>query len=508
MEEYVEDLTGRKFLLINPSEYVQSRVDHAFVGSKFASVTIEQGHVGQKVATIMKDGFSETINTISYDIETGEPDWIVTQASGEKMVVTDKKVHNLYQVEGEIKEGEQIQPSGVYRPMIRVDEDVALYTSWGELQYIRKGGVLVVLGEKDIYGIQKDEFEGSYNIVKEEDGKALMSENLQKVDTPTQKPTIFLSVAYPHDDKQNQKLLKEIIKYVNSNGLRAINIKKIDPTNTELLSEISKAIETSEGVLSLAFNKGDGHTSPFVQIEGAFAAAMGLSSLMIVPEGVKREGVLFDDGKANIIEIQDSKSLYSKQNKGLLDALDNFIVEIYKRASNKLTQEELLRFKKDLSSDESEKAQTRLLDFIKKRYSVKNANFDLKDIYVKRPTQIKAIVVEEGGTFKTKDGEVFLQKGDFLVNDKDGEVYGVSRENFEARYVKVENQKDVYLTKIIPTIAKKEGDMTEVCQLIDMEDKYSMSAERFEQGYLPLEDFILNNCNFQEIEDSALQELE
>ena len=87
---------GEQYLVIDSLEYVKQRMDSAFVGSKFAGITARKGYVGEKVKTIMKNGLTETVNVVTYDAETGEPDWVVTQESGEQMVVTDKKFKSLY----------------------------------------------------------------------------------------------------------------------------------------------------------------------------------------------------------------------------------------------------------------------------------------------------------------------------------------------------------------------------------------------------------------------------
>ena len=483
---------GEQYLVINPQEYVKHRTDQCFVGSKFSSITARKGYVGEKIKTIMKNGLTETVNVVTYDAETGEPDWVVTQESGEQMIVTDKKFKSLYQTEP-VAEGEVIKPSGKYRPMVFVDENVCLKTSWGEMQYIKKGGVLVTLSSDDIYGIQETEFFGSYTVIYDVDGTQMLEENLSKTADTKKMPTVFLSVAYPYDSKEDQAFMKEVIQYVNSKGIKAINVKKIEESNINLVNEIINCLQKCDGVLSLAFNKGENRTSPFIQIETALAQSLNLTNLMIVPDSVKKEGMLFSDnvdGKIQIIGY--GKSLFDESNSHIRKALDELCEEIASRYSFQIEKSDLAQFRSGLFDTEKvDETKNNIVQFLKNFYKV-DEDINLNNIFVKRPTKIKAVIIEEDGDYETKNGTTKLKKGDFLITDIDGKVYSVGKKEFEMRYMKANGEENTYVSKLIPTIAHKKGDNVEVCAMSDMADKYEMSKERFAMGYQSLQDYIID----------------
>ncbi len=504
-KEYVMH-EGEKYLVISPASYCREHSYNAFVASKFAKITARKGRVGEKVDTIMKNGLLETSNVVTYDPSTGEPDWVVTQESGEQMIVNDTKFKNLYHLNQEVKEGEKIKPSGVHRPMIWVDENVAFKTNWGEMQYIRKNGVLVAITQDDIYGIQKEEFLGSYNFVKEENGKESLEKNLSKKSF-IRRPQIFLSVAFPYDNLNDFNFMKQVVERVNAKGIKAVNIKKIDDKNVNLVNEIKSALEESEGILSLAFNKSNNSTSPFIQIETALASALNLETLMLVPDTVEKEGMLYEDNvDGNIETIKKDADLYSQENKEVLKLLDGFIEKVLNRYDMKLNDKDLAKFKSAFMSGEK---RDELLNYLKSFYNVKENGFDLDDIYVKRPFEIKAFAVDKDGFYNTQDGKVFLKKGDFLVCDIDENVmpYSIKKEDFKARYITVNGKKDTYITKFIPTVAKEKGDKMEVFGLINTSDKYQMDKNRFILGYQSLKEYILNLQNYNEIDDEYINEL-
>ncbi len=499
---------GEKFLVVEDSvQYCKNLEKYFFVGSKYASITAEQGKVGQKVETIMKNGMHETVNIVSYDTATGSPDWIVTQASGEKMVVNDTKFKSIYQMPKDMKEGEIIKPNGLYRPMVLVNENIAIKTSWGETQFIKKGGVLVVMASNDIYGIQKDEFLASYNIIDNENGFTLLNQNLAKK-PEMRKPKIFLSVSYPYDNEGNMQLLQQVVQYLNTKGLTCINVRKIEDSNVNLVNEIKNALEDCEGILSVAFNKGKGETSPFIYIGTAMGAYLNLPTCMIVSQDVEKNGMLFEDNGTNVKEVQNDNDLYSEENKELIKNIDEFVEEVVKRYNLKLDEKDLIKFK-NAFIDGNKNDRDALLSFLKNFYNVQDKYFNLEDIYVKRPFQIKAFVVENDGFYTTQDGQVFLRKGDFWVSDIDDNIlsYGVTSENFNARYLKVNGKENTYISKYVPTVAKNIDDKVEIYGLINPDDKYRMNKNRFEQGYKSLKDYILDFAFQSEYKEENIQEL-
>lgn len=126
---------------------------------KFAKVRAMQGKEGQEVVTIMANGLQETKNVVKSD-EKGNPDWIITNPSGEQYIVPDKKFRQRYDVE---KEKDGVYPS-VYSPIdaLQIKEDISFTAPWGETMNIKQGGYLVVTNPNDIYGIQEPEFKETY----------------------------------------------------------------------------------------------------------------------------------------------------------------------------------------------------------------------------------------------------------------------------------------------------------------------------------------------------------
>ena len=484
---------GKQYKVINPKDYVIANRDKMFTAYKVANVTARKGKVGEVVETVMKNGMRETKNIVSYDPVTGEPDWVVTQANGEQMIVTDSKYRSLYYV-ADAEPGQEVTPVPLNRPMLELDENVCFMTSWGEMQYINAGGVLVTLSSNDIYGIQQEEFERTYKTLSDVDAKPIFDENIQIVNE-SNKPKIFLSVAYPYENEQNQKVLKEVVGYLSSKGITAVNVRKIQESNVNLVKEIASTLEKCEGILSLAFNKGQNKTSPFIHIENSLASTMNLSNIMIVPLEVDKDGMLFDDNNDATIDINANKSLYDPENTEVLKAIDQFIEQVVKRFQLKIKDKDLARFKSGLLNiDKSEQTREQIASFLKAFYQIKDIDFSMKNVFVKRPTQIKAVVVQQDGVYQTKDGLIELKKGDFLVMDQDSSVkpYAVKQEQFNLRYTKVLGSEDTYVTKLAPVIATKEGQEVKICPMVDTTDIYYNKKEEFASKYETLEDYILN----------------
>lgn len=505
MEKF-EIYEGEEYKIVNGKDYVLNNLDGLFTGIKVANVKAEKGYVGQEVETVMKNGMVETKNIVSYDAETGEPDWIITQATGEKMIITDSNFKNLYN-KVNTKEGEVLTPVPLDRPLIRLKENIAIMAPWGEMQYIKKGGVLAVIASNDIYGIQEYEFDKSYKTTNG-DAKKLLEENL-KIVKDFNKPKIFLSVSYPHESKEDQKFMKEVIRYVNSKGIQAINVKKLKENNINLIREISLVLEKCQGVLSIAFDRNNGHTSPFVHIETSLASMLGLNNLMLLPKNVVSEGILFDDNlDGKLKRIDTTKSLYAPENEEVLKAIDKFISEIIKRYTLNLKDQDLAKFKQGLIENTNE-TKTKLKKFLKAFYKLEDIDFEISDIYVKRPTQIKAVCIDKDGVYETKDGRVELKKGDFLVLNKNSTVkpYAVKQEQFNLRYMKVNGEEDTYVSKLTPVIKTIKNGKIEVMPLVDLTDKYNIDISDFENSYTSIFSHIKNigyENNTENINDLSL----
>ena len=118
-----------------------------------------QGVIGEKIETIMADGFKETVNTVKADVN-GNPGWVVTGIGGEEYVVEDSVFREKYQP-AEGREGIYVPRSA---PIVAAElqESICFTAPWGEEMRIARGGYLVFTNPSDIYGIQRAEFLATY----------------------------------------------------------------------------------------------------------------------------------------------------------------------------------------------------------------------------------------------------------------------------------------------------------------------------------------------------------
>lgn len=126
--------------------------------AKFGTIHAVQGKVGQEVKTVLKNGLTETVNVVKAD-ENGNADWIVTNPSGEKYIVTNKNMNKRYESVDE--EHNIYRPKLLVQEFIQANEDISFKVSWGEMN-LKKGGYLNITNENDIYGIAKEEFAETY----------------------------------------------------------------------------------------------------------------------------------------------------------------------------------------------------------------------------------------------------------------------------------------------------------------------------------------------------------
>lgn len=127
---------------------------------KSARIKAQRGVVGEEIVTIMKNGKVETRNTVKADATTGNPDWTVTNPSGERYVVDDLTFKDKYEVDPE--NPAQYRPKGAPVICVAVSEAVTFVAPWGSEMNIDAGGVLVLNKRNDIYGIQPEEFAETY----------------------------------------------------------------------------------------------------------------------------------------------------------------------------------------------------------------------------------------------------------------------------------------------------------------------------------------------------------
>ena len=122
---------------------------------KIAKVTAIQVKESTVVETIMKDGHKETINVAT------PGDYIVTNPSGEKYVIKEKNFSERYKH----IENDTYQSLGRPTNACRVDNNISFVAPWGEKMYIKEGGYLIINKPDDIYGIQEEEFNETYEIL-------------------------------------------------------------------------------------------------------------------------------------------------------------------------------------------------------------------------------------------------------------------------------------------------------------------------------------------------------
>ena len=141
------------FKPIDPNNVDLSDVRRA---RKCARVRAHQVTHAEEVKSVMEDGFDETRNT-------AQPgDYIVQNPTGEEYVTSKDEFEQRYQ---------QTEQPGVYEPIsppvrvVELDDNVRFQAPWGEEMRIKAGGVLVIQDSGEIYGIQREEFQKTYEYV-------------------------------------------------------------------------------------------------------------------------------------------------------------------------------------------------------------------------------------------------------------------------------------------------------------------------------------------------------
>lgn len=128
---------------------------------KSGEIIARKGKIGEKIITMMKDGLHETQNTVIAD-ENGCPGWIVTNSTGEQYIVTDAVFRRKYEKVGDTEE-DKYKP--IWNPItaVQVDKNICFVAPWGEEQKLVAGGYLVFNRDfDDIYGVQQEEFNKTY----------------------------------------------------------------------------------------------------------------------------------------------------------------------------------------------------------------------------------------------------------------------------------------------------------------------------------------------------------
>lgn len=130
---------------------------------KSGEITARIGKIGEEIVTIMANGLEETKNVVTAD-ENGNSGWVVTNSTGEKYIVSDSVFRSKYE---KIK-GTEDRFKPVWNPITaaQINENICFIAPWGETQNLIAGGYLVFNKDfDDVYGIQEEEFVGTYGII-------------------------------------------------------------------------------------------------------------------------------------------------------------------------------------------------------------------------------------------------------------------------------------------------------------------------------------------------------
>ena len=153
-------------MISSPAEFVRNGLEIGELTKnlykKSARIHAVPGTPGERVVTILKNGLEETVNTVSVDLGTGTPDWIVTAPSGEQYIVTDKTFQDKYCPDP--KEPGAFIPKGKPVEAVQIHEDIRFVAPWGEEQLLASGGYLI-LDPGGIYGVAEEEFMKTYSLV-------------------------------------------------------------------------------------------------------------------------------------------------------------------------------------------------------------------------------------------------------------------------------------------------------------------------------------------------------
>lgn len=134
---------------------------------KSGEITARVGKVGEEIVTIMANGLEETKNVVAAD-DNGNPGWVVTNSTGEQYIVFDSVFKKKY----ERIAGTDDRFKPIWNPITaaQIDENICFNAPWGETQNLIAGGYLVFdKGFDDVYGIQEDEFNKTYDMIEQKD---------------------------------------------------------------------------------------------------------------------------------------------------------------------------------------------------------------------------------------------------------------------------------------------------------------------------------------------------
>lgn len=128
-----------------------------FTAKKIEGVKAEPAQPGERLETKVND-FLVTSNVAR------EGFWKVTTSQGDQYFLDGKRFGDNYEAQPDEKG--IYKSKGLSRKMVKISKDICFVAPWGAMQYIPKGGVLVISDKYDIYGIHPGNFEASFVVEK------------------------------------------------------------------------------------------------------------------------------------------------------------------------------------------------------------------------------------------------------------------------------------------------------------------------------------------------------
>lgn len=129
--------------------------------AKFARVQAAQAKGGEKVETILKDGFKESRET-----RIAKPgDWIVTNPNGERYIPGPGVFEKKYEKALDLGEG-WFKSKRIPQDFRLMKQEMSMQL-WGKKYTFRAGSYINVTDMNDIYAVAEDEFIGTYKTIKQ-----------------------------------------------------------------------------------------------------------------------------------------------------------------------------------------------------------------------------------------------------------------------------------------------------------------------------------------------------
>ncbi len=158
------------------NKYAMKFEGQEFTAVKTGYILAKKGREGEEVRTYTKNGILETIARVRAD-EEGAEDYVVTRCdeNGKPVVgmlgrpncwiLSVKALAEKYDIESRKRGVLLCRPKRVCQKVIQIPDDISFRAPWGNIQTIRAGGYLNVTDPDAIYGIAKEKFRETYELV-------------------------------------------------------------------------------------------------------------------------------------------------------------------------------------------------------------------------------------------------------------------------------------------------------------------------------------------------------